>query len=64
MYRKVPQSTVKRVKKNGPELVVDYRKVMANMMIREVDEAAKKPFFRKCTAKSGIQKSALTYGIT
>jgi hypothetical protein len=44
MYRKVPQSTAKRVKKFGPESIVDYRKVMANTMIREVDEAPKKPF--------------------
>jgi hypothetical protein len=44
MYRKVPQSTVKRVKKFGPESVADRHKVMANITIREVDEAAKKRF--------------------
>ena len=44
MYRKVPQSTAKRVKKFGPESVADCRKVIATMMIRKVDEAAKKRF--------------------
>jgi hypothetical protein len=61
MYRKVPQSTAKRVKKFGPELLADRRKVMANLMMREVNEVAKKRFARKCTAKSGIQKSVLRY---
>jgi hypothetical protein len=64
LYRKVPQSTAKRVKKFGPKSVADYRKVMATMMIRKLDEVAKKRFARKCTAKSGIQKSALRYGST
>jgi hypothetical protein len=61
MYRKVPQSTAKRVKRFGLELVADCRKVMANIMIREVDEVTKKTFCPKCTAKSGIRKSALRY---
>jgi hypothetical protein len=64
MYRKVPQSTAKRVKKNGPESTADYRKVMAAMLIQKVDEVPKKTFLPKCTAKSGIQKSALTHGST
>jgi hypothetical protein len=64
MYRKVPHSTVKRVKKNGPESVADCRKVMAITMIRKVDEVQEKTFLPKCTAKSGIRKSALTHGST
>ena len=44
MYRKVPQSTAKRVKRFGPESVVVYRKVMANITIRKVDEVPKKRF--------------------
>jgi hypothetical protein len=64
MYRKVPHSTAKRVKRFGPELVVEYRKVMATMMIRKVHEVPEKMFLPKCTAKSGIQKSALTHGST
>jgi hypothetical protein len=64
MYRKVPQSTAKRVKKFGPESVADYRKVTATMMIRKVDEVPKKTFSPKCTAKSGIRESALTHGST
>jgi len=53
LYRKVPHSTAKRVKKNGPESAADYRKVMANITIPEVDEAPGKMFLPKCTAKSG-----------
>jgi hypothetical protein len=64
MYRKVPQSTAKRVKKFGPESVADCHKVMATMMIREVDEVPKKRVSRKCTAKSAYRISALTHGIT
>jgi len=50
MYRKVPQSTAKCVKKNGPELVADYRKVMATMLIQKVDEVPEKTLLPKCTA--------------
>ena len=45
--------TAKRVKKNGPESAADYRKVMANITLREVDEVPGKMFLPKCTAKSG-----------
>jgi len=44
MYRKVPHSTAKRVKKFGPESLADYRKVMAAMLIRKLDEVPKKGF--------------------
>jgi hypothetical protein len=56
MYRKVPQNTVKRVKKIGPESVADCRKVNATMMIREVDEAAKKRFVRNAPQNPAFEK--------
>jgi hypothetical protein len=64
MYRKVPQNAANRVKKNGPESAADYRKVTTNITIREADEVQGKTVLPKCTAKSGIRKSALRYGST
>jgi hypothetical protein len=57
VYRKVPHSTVKRVKKNGPESAADYRKVMANMMIREVDEVPKKRFCQNAPQNPAFKKA-------
>jgi len=56
MYRKVPQSTAKRVKKNGLELLADCHKVMANITIREVDEVAKKRFARNAPQNPAFRK--------
>jgi len=56
MYRKVPQSTVKRVKKFGPESAADRHKVMAIMMIRKLDEVAKKRFCQNVPQNPAFKK--------
>jgi hypothetical protein len=56
LYRKVPQSTAKRVKKNGLESVADCRKVMAIMMIRKLDEVPKKRFARNAPQNPAFEK--------
>jgi len=56
MYRKVPHSTAKRVKKNGSESVADYRKVMAALMIRKVDEVPKKRFCQNVPQNPAFKK--------
>jgi hypothetical protein len=56
MYRKVPHSTAKRVKKNGMESVADCRKVMAKRMIREVDEVPKKRFSQNVPQNPAFEK--------
>jgi hypothetical protein len=53
VYRKVPHSTAKRVKRNAPESLADYRKVMAAMMIRKLDEVQKKRFRQNAPQNPG-----------
>ena len=56
LYRKVPHSTAKRVKKFGPESLADYRKVMATMMIRKLDEVPKKRFCQNAPQNPAFKK--------
>jgi hypothetical protein len=56
LYRKVPHSTAKRVKKFRPESVVDYRKVITFKMIRRVDEAPKKRFCQNAPQNPAFEK--------
>jgi len=56
VYRKVPHSTAKRVKKNGPESVADYRKVMAAMLIQKADVVPKKRFCQNAPQNPAFKK--------
>jgi hypothetical protein len=57
MYRKVPQSTAKRVKKIRSESVADCRKVITIMMIQKVDEVPKKRFVRNAPQNPAFKKA-------
>ena len=52
----VPQSTAKRVKKFGPESIVDYRKVMAAMLIQKADVVPKKRFCQNAPQNPAFKK--------